>query len=104
MAAAIGTVILAPTIPGDHVTSRMVTVTVNSVALPPVEGISIPPTFPCNEGDTYSAVSVASNSAGPAPPSNIVSGTVSLPQAVPSADVIAGVSFAPADVVPVPNP
>ncbi len=83
----------------------MVTITVNSVALPPVEGITTPPTFPCNEGDTYSAVSVASNSAGPALPSNIVSGTASLPQAVPSPDIITGVSFAPADApVPVPNP
>ncbi|HXI24957.1 MAG TPA: hypothetical protein VNG71_13925 [Pyrinomonadaceae bacterium] len=102
MAAAVGTVILAPTIPGDHVTSRMVTITLNSVALPPVEGITTPPTFPCNEGDTYSVVSIASNSTGPAPPSNVVSGTVALPQAVPSPDVIQGVSFAPAE--PVPNP
>ncbi len=102
MAAAVGTVILAPTNPDDHVTSRMVTVTLNGTDLPPIEGITTPPTFPCSEGDTYSAVSVASNSTGPAPPSNIVSGTVALPQAVPSPDIITGVAFAPADVVPNP--
>ena len=96
MAAAVGTVNLAPTKPEDHVTSRQVTVTLNGAALPPVEAISVTPTFPCNEGDTYSAVSVASNSVGPAGPSNVVSGTVTLPQLVPSPDVILGVAFAPA--------
>lgn len=104
MGALIGTVVLGPTIPGDHVTSRMVTVTVNSVALPPVEGITTPPTFPCNDGDSYSVVSVASNAVGSAPPSNIVSGTASLPQGVPSPDIITGVSFASADApAPAPN-
>ncbi len=100
-----GTVLLGPTKPEDHVTSRMVTVTINGVDSPAVEGITIPPTFVCSAGDTCSAVSVAANSAGTAGPSNVVTVVAALPQGPPSPDVVAGIAFAPTvAAAPVPNP
>jgi hypothetical protein len=98
MAARTGTVLYqSPTPPG--VTSRIASVTVtpagsttpNPVIL--LDYTSSAPTFAVNDGDTASANSVDSDSAGPGPVSNTITAVVVPAVTVPASAVLTGFSF-----------
>jgi hypothetical protein len=89
------TVQLAPTNPLDHVTSRLVSFTLNGTLLAAVEAVNAPASFAVNVGDTYSVNEVDSNSVGSAGVSNTLTGTITLPATVPAPGVITAVIVTP---------
>ncbi len=89
-----GIVELSALVPGDNVFSRLVTVTVNGVALPPIEAIDTQAMFPCNDGDLIVVVDVDANSAGSSSPSDPFSITAHLPISVPAQPQVLSVTFA----------
>ena len=88
-----GTVYLSPVVGTDHVSSRMVVVTLNgTTTLPAIEGIDNPPQYTCNDGDSCSAVCTDINAAGQtASPAYVA--TATLPLQPPTQPTITGIVF-----------
>jgi hypothetical protein len=87
-----GTVSLSPVVPSDHVSSRQVVVTVNATALPPIEAVTDPAQFTCNDGDTISIVDTDINAAGQTA-SSPFSVVAHLPLQAPTQPSVTGVVF-----------
>lgn len=88
-----GTVSLSPVVATDHVSSRQVVVTVNGVALPPIEAVTTPAQFTCADGDSIIVVDTDVNAAGSTSSAPFAT-MATLPLQPPTAPSVLGVTFA----------
>ncbi len=87
-----GTVTLSPLVATDHVSSRMVVVTLNGTELPPIEAITNAAQFTCSDGDTGTVTDKDINAAGDTT-SDPFPFTATLPLQPPTKPAVLGVTF-----------
>lgn len=88
----VGTVSLSELIASDHVSSRLVVVTINGTDLPAIEALDTPAQFTCSDGDAIVIVDTDVNAAG-STASDPFSTTATLPLAPPAKPSVLGVTF-----------
>jgi hypothetical protein len=91
------TVTLSPPNANDNDLHRNVQVTVNNIALPVLDAIAAPVTFPCNFSDNITVVAVDANAAGSSPPSDtfVIMAPAAPAPTVPAKPTVLGVAFTP---------
>jgi hypothetical protein len=85
-------VLLSEPIAAEHVTNRVVTLTINGIDQPTIDAMSATPIWPCNENDQLVAKVRDKNSAGDTE-SDPYSATAVLPQQPPTKPSVLGFTF-----------
>lgn len=86
------TVILSDTLSTDHISSRLVTIFINDVAIDPIEAVDIPAQFRCEENDNLKGKVKDINAAGETE-SDILEAVAVLPLLPPTKPSILGFVF-----------